>query len=126
MRFIDFHVVEYSPDVKPYSLQVLDNEFDMMKGHLDREELIKDLLEPLWIRGVLHPYEVDCWYFVTQLMRKITEILSSLYLGRQSFPKPDTGPLHGRQLKSPMVGVHQMIWWLSNVLGWGLAAKWLS
>ena len=47
VRFIDFHVVEYGPDVKPYSLQVSDNGFDMMKGHLDREELIKDLLQSL-------------------------------------------------------------------------------
>ena len=46
-RFIDFYVVEYGPDIKPYSLQVSDNELDMTKGHLDGEELIKDLLQPL-------------------------------------------------------------------------------
>jgi hypothetical protein len=46
-RFINFHVVEYGPDVEPYPLQVSDNEFNMTKGHLDRVELIKDLLEPL-------------------------------------------------------------------------------
>jgi hypothetical protein len=46
-RFINFHVVEYGPDVEPYPLQVSDNKFNMTKGHLDRVELIKDLLEPL-------------------------------------------------------------------------------
>ena len=33
--------------MEPYPLQVSDNEFDMTKGHLDRVELIKDLLDPL-------------------------------------------------------------------------------
>jgi hypothetical protein len=46
-RFIYFHIIEYGPDVKPYPLQVSDNEFNVTKGHLDRVELIKDLLEPL-------------------------------------------------------------------------------
>jgi hypothetical protein len=46
-RFINFHVVDDGPDVKPHPLQVSDNEFDMTEGHLDRVELIKDLLEPL-------------------------------------------------------------------------------
>ena len=46
-RVINFHVVEYGPDMKPYPLQVSDNELNMTKGHLDRVELIKDLLEPL-------------------------------------------------------------------------------
>jgi len=46
-RFINFHVVEYGPDVEPYPLQVSDNENNMTKGHLDRVELKKDLLEPL-------------------------------------------------------------------------------
>ena len=68
---------------------------------------------------------VDSWYFVTQSLRKITEVLSSLYLGWQSFPKPATGPWSGGQAKSPMVGVHQMIRWSSNVLGRGIAARWL-
>jgi hypothetical protein len=46
-RFVNFHVVEYGPDVEPYPLKVSDNEFHMTKGHLDREDLIKDLLKPL-------------------------------------------------------------------------------
>jgi hypothetical protein len=35
-RFMNFHVVKYAPDMEPHPLQVLDNEYDMMKGHLDR------------------------------------------------------------------------------------------
>ena len=73
--------------------------------------------------GGFRSARVDCWYFVTRSLRKITEVLSSLCLGGQSFPKPDTGPLSGEQLKSPMVGVHHMIRWSSNVLGQGIAAK---
>jgi hypothetical protein len=46
-RFVNFHVVEYGPDVEPYPLQISDNEFNMTERHLDRVELIKDLLEPL-------------------------------------------------------------------------------
>jgi hypothetical protein len=46
-RFVNFHVVEYGPDVEPYSLKISDNEFNMTNGHLDGTELIKDLLEPL-------------------------------------------------------------------------------
>jgi hypothetical protein len=46
-RFINLHVVKYGPEMKPYPLQVSDDEFDMTKGHLDEVELIKDLLEPL-------------------------------------------------------------------------------
>ena len=46
-RFVNFHVVKYGPDVEPYPLQVSDNKLNMTKGHLDRVELIKDLLEPL-------------------------------------------------------------------------------
>jgi hypothetical protein len=52
-RFIDFHVVEYAPDVEPHPLQVSDNELDMTKGHLDGVELIKYLLNPLdgWLEN---------------------------------------------------------------------------
>ena len=33
--------------MEPYPLQVSDNKLNMTKGHLDREELIKDLFDPL-------------------------------------------------------------------------------
>ena len=46
-RFINFHVVKYGPDLELYPLQVSDDEFKMMKKHLDRLELFKDLLKPL-------------------------------------------------------------------------------
>ena len=46
-RFINFHVVEYSPDIEPYPLQVSDDKFNMTKRHLDTLELFKDLLKPL-------------------------------------------------------------------------------
>ena len=46
-RFINLHVVDDGPDMEPYPLQVSDNEFNVTKGHLDRKELIKDLLNPL-------------------------------------------------------------------------------
>ena len=56
-RFLNFHVVEYAPDMEPHPLQVLDNKLDMTKGHLDRVELIKYLFDPLdgWLenRGML-------------------------------------------------------------------------
>jgi hypothetical protein len=35
-RFINLHVVEYAPDMEPHPLQVLDNKYNMTKGHLDR------------------------------------------------------------------------------------------
>jgi hypothetical protein len=35
-RFINFHVVEYAPDMEPHPLQVSDNKYNMTKGHLDR------------------------------------------------------------------------------------------
>ena len=44
VRFMNFHVVKYAPDMEPHPLQVLDNKYDMMKGHLDRVQLIKYLL----------------------------------------------------------------------------------
>ena len=52
-RFIYFHVVEYSPDVEPYPLQVSNNELNMTKGHLDRVKLIENLLKPLdrWLEN---------------------------------------------------------------------------
>ena len=52
-RSINFHVVEYAPDMEPHPLQVSDNKFNMTKGHLDRVELIKYLLDPLdgWLEN---------------------------------------------------------------------------
>ena len=47
VRFINFHVVKYGPDLEPYPLQVSDDEFKMTKRHLDRLELFKHLLKPL-------------------------------------------------------------------------------
>jgi hypothetical protein len=35
-RFMNFHVVEYAPDMEPHLLQVLDDKYDMTKRHLDR------------------------------------------------------------------------------------------
>ena len=35
-RFVDFHVVQYGPEIKPYPLQVPNNEFNMAKQHVDR------------------------------------------------------------------------------------------
>jgi len=46
-RFMNFHVVEYAPDVEPHPLQVSDNKLDMTKGHVDRIELIQYLVDPL-------------------------------------------------------------------------------
>jgi hypothetical protein len=46
-RFINFHVVDYGPDVEPHPLQVSDNELDVTEGHLDGVKLMKDLLEIL-------------------------------------------------------------------------------
>ena len=87
MQGIDFHVVEYAPDMEPHPLQVSDNKFNMTKGHLDRVELIKYLSDPLngWLenrRIECHSAGTDCWYFVMQSVRKITQVLSSLYICR--------------------------------------------
>jgi hypothetical protein len=52
-RFINFHGVKYAPDMEPHPLQVSDNKLDMIKGHLDRVELIKYLLDSLdgWLEN---------------------------------------------------------------------------
>src|ERR1700679_685304 len=48
-RFINFHVVEYGPDVEPHRCKI----FNVTHGHLDSVELIKDLLDPLhrWLES---------------------------------------------------------------------------
>ena len=63
-----------------------------------------------WRIEECHSSGTDCWYFIMQSVREIMEVLSSLYICRWSFHKLDMGPLSGRQLRSPMVGVYQMIW----------------
>ena len=50
---MNFHVVEYAPDVEPHPLEVSDNKYNMTKGHLDTVELIKYLLDPFdgWLEN---------------------------------------------------------------------------
>ena len=67
-RFINYHVVKHGPDVEPYPLQVLDNELNMMKGHLDTVELIKDLLEPL-----------DRWWGTERISFSLSRLLILCY-----------------------------------------------
>ena len=77
-RSINFHVVEYAPDMEPHPLQVSDNKLDMTKGHVDRVELIQYLVDPL-----------DGWFENGRMSLSWNRLLISCYVIGE---KKDGGP----------------------------------